>query len=79
MTTITIDLPDQQAAALEARATAQGMTLEGWFRKLAEDAAPVERPRYKLSELLAQCDPNAPLSDEDCEWIDAPPIGREAL
>jgi uncharacterized protein (DUF433 family) len=38
MTTIKIDLPDQQAAALAARAAAQGLTLESWFQKLA--AAP---------------------------------------
>ena len=38
MTTIKIDLSDQQAAALAARAAAQGLTLESWFQKLA--AAP---------------------------------------
>lgn len=43
MTTITIDLPDQQAAALQAKAAAQGLTLEDLVRKLAEhEAAPAE-------------------------------------
>jgi hypothetical protein len=28
MTIVTIELPDQQAAALQAQATAQGLTLE---------------------------------------------------
>ena len=32
-----------------------------------------------LAELLAQCDPNAPLSAEDRAWLDAPAVGREAL
>jgi uncharacterized protein (DUF433 family) len=38
MTTIRIDLPDQQAAALSAQAAAQGFTLEGWIQKIAADA-----------------------------------------
>jgi uncharacterized protein (DUF433 family) len=38
MTTIKIDLPDQQAASLSAQAAAQGLTLEGWFQQLATDA-----------------------------------------
>lgn len=35
MTTIRIDLPDQQAAVLSAQAAAQGLTLEGWIQKIA--------------------------------------------
>ena len=30
-----IELPDEQAAALKARAAAQGLTLEEWFEELA--------------------------------------------
>jgi antitoxin ChpS len=37
------------------------------------------RRRYSLDELLAQCDPEAPLSDEDREWLDAPRCGDELL
>ena len=37
------------------------------------------RPRYTLSELVAQCNPRKRLSREEREWIDAPPVGREAL
>jgi hypothetical protein len=33
-----IELPDKQAAALKARAAAQGLTLEGWLKLLAEEA-----------------------------------------
>jgi uncharacterized protein (DUF433 family) len=34
-----IELPDEQAAALNARAAAQGYTLDAWLRKLAEGGA----------------------------------------
>ncbi len=37
------------------------------------------RPRYTLEELLAQSDPNAPMSDEDREWLNSPPVGRELI
>jgi antitoxin ChpS len=78
-----IELPDDQAAALKARAAAQGLTLEDWFEKLAGVKVPTSRPslrksRYSLAELMAQCDVNAPLSAEDRAWMDAPAIGREA-
>jgi hypothetical protein len=77
-----IELPDDQAAALRARAAAQGLTLEEWFEKLSGAEVPVgqsrpQKPRYSLAELMAQCDSNAPLSAEDRAWMDAPAIGRE--
>jgi len=40
---------------------------------------PQPRRRYTLDELLAQCDPTAELTQEDREWLDAPPVGRELL
>lgn len=44
---------------------------------------PSVRPRYTLAELLAQCDPDAPLPQdvdpEVREWLDSPPVGREEL
>jgi len=78
-----IQLPDDQAAALKARAAAQGLTLEDWFEKLSgvEVAAGqpgVRKSRYSLAELIAQCDANAPLSAEDRAWMDDPVMGREA-
>lgn len=37
-------------------------------------------PRYTLAELLAQCnDENMAITDEDRTWLDAAPIGKEAL
>lgn len=40
---------------------------------------PHRRPRYSLAELLARCDPDAPVSDEDRGWLETPPVGRELL
>src|ERR1017187_2248146 len=78
-----IELPDDQAAALKARAAAQGLTLEAWFEKLSGSPVSTSQPgphrfRYSLAELVAQCDASAPLSAEDRAWIEAPSIGREA-
>lgn len=39
MTRITIDIPERQVAASTAKAKAQGLTLEDWFRKVAEKEA----------------------------------------
>ena len=36
-------------------------------------------PHYTLDELLAQCDPNVPPSQEDREWLDSAAMGRELL
>jgi antitoxin ChpS len=40
---------------------------------------PQHRPRYTLDELLALCDPSAPLTAEDREWTDAPHVGDEII
>lgn len=40
---------------------------------------PQKRRRYTLDELLARCDPNAPLSDEDREWLNGAPVGGEII
>ena len=78
-----IELSDEQAAALKAKAAAEGLTLEAWLQRLAAIEVPARqirsrKSRYSLSELMAQCDLNAPLSAEDRAWLDAPAIGREA-
>jgi mRNA interferase ChpB len=76
-----LQIPDEQAAALKARAAEQGLTLEDWLKKLAGmDVAPPKLERkYRLADLIAQCDPNIPLTQEDREWLDSPAVGREAL
>ena len=40
---------------------------------------PRARPKYTLEELLAQCDPDAPWSEEEREWMDAPSVGNEIV
>jgi antitoxin ChpS len=47
--------------------------------KLVVEPAVRERPRYSLEELLAQCDPAAPLTAEDEEWLGGGPIGNEQI
>lgn len=39
---------------------------------------PKRQKRYTLEELLAQCDPNAPL-EEDRSWVTDGPVGRELI
>lgn len=75
-----IQIPDDQAEALQAKAAAQGLTLEAWLQKLAGlQEQRTRKSRYSLSELVAQCDSSAPLSEEDEAWLDAPLAGREAI
>lgn len=67
-----IQILDDQAAALQAKATAQGLTLEAWLRNLAGlEEQRTRKDRYSLADLVAQCDPTAPLSEEDSEWLKA--------
>ena len=40
---------------------------------------PQPRRRYTLDVLLAKCDPSAEPEQEDREWLDARPAGRELL
>lgn len=40
-----IQLPDQQAAALKAKAAAQGLTLEAWLKRLADEDASADSAR----------------------------------
>ncbi len=55
MTSVTIQLPDQQAAALMAKATAQGMTLEEWVQELAtQKADELASPPQTVQEAIAR-------------------------
>ncbi len=39
---------------------------------------PSTKPEYSLDELLSRCDHETmDLSDEDKEWINSPPVGKE--
>ena len=52
-----------------------GIAIEGG-RLIVE---PQERRRYTLNELLAQCDPKAPRTKQEREWLDSKPVGRELI
>ena len=56
-----------------------GTTVEIAVEKGRLIIQPKEFPRYSLDQLLAQCDENAPLSEEDRVWLDAKPVGNELL
>ena len=40
---------------------------------------PLHRQRPTLNELLAQCDPKAPMPAQDVEWDNLRPVGNELL
>lgn len=42
-------------------------------------AEPKPKPRYTMAELLAASDYSEPRTEEEREWLDAPPVGRELL
>jgi len=48
-----IELPDEEAAALKAKAAAQGLSLEDWFSKLAA-AGPVTPPGKDLVQFFRE-------------------------
>ena len=35
------------------------------------------KPQYSLDELLAQCDLNAPITEDDQAWLDIKSVGNE--
>jgi hypothetical protein len=64
-----IEIPDHQVAALKAKAAAQGLTLEAWLGKLAEES-PAGGPRKPLKTgrgMLAKYRP-APSAEEIDEY-----------
>jgi hypothetical protein len=54
--TLTIELSDEQATGLQTKAAAEGLSLEEWLQKLAEqESKPASRPhRRHISEVF--CD-----------------------
>lgn len=68
-----LQIPDGQAAALQAKAAAEELTIEAWLGKIARATGPQRsQGRYNLADLIAQCDPTAPLSEEDKIWLQTP-------
>ena len=40
---------------------------------------PQQKPRYRLEELLAQCDPKARRNKEDRDWLNNRAVGDELI
>lgn len=45
--------------------------------RLVLEPVKADKPKYALEELLAQCDFDAPYTDEERAWLDSPRVGRE--
>jgi len=50
--TVTIELSAEQAAALRAKATAEGLSLEEWIQKLAEERTAAVRHQHIADVIL---------------------------
>jgi hypothetical protein len=49
-----IELPDEQAAALKEKAAAEGLSLEAWLLRLAEEERPATRPHRHIADVLVE-------------------------
>jgi hypothetical protein len=58
-----IELPEEQAAALAARAASEGLSLHAWLQKLAQESAPPSKPLKSAYGILAEFGP-APSEEE---------------
>lgn len=64
---LVLTIPKAQARALGlAEGGRIGVSVKGGKLVADPDAAPT---RYRLEDLVAQCDPKAPLSEEDEAWL----------
>ena len=52
--TLTIRISDEQAAVLEARAAAEGLSVEAWIQKLAEPGIAAERPLQDAANIIIE-------------------------
>jgi hypothetical protein len=50
--TLTINLSEKQATALEAKAAAEGLSVEAWIQKLADEEPPAERPLQTAADIV---------------------------
>jgi len=49
-----IERPDEQAAALKAKANAAGLTLEAWLQELAEQERPPSPPHRHIADVTRE-------------------------
>lgn len=55
-----IELPDEQAEALKAKAAAEGLSLEAWLNRLAGAEQPVEKPLQTVADIIVSSMRNVP-------------------
>ena len=55
-----IELPDEQAAALKAKAAAAGLTLEAWLNQLAASEQSPEQPLQTAADIVVSRMRNVP-------------------
>jgi hypothetical protein len=64
--TITIEVAEEQVAALKAKALAEGLSLEGWLRKIVEqEAEPPRKPLKSARGILAKYGPGPSAEEID--------------
>lgn len=66
-------------AALEALRLKPGSVVTLTIRDGSLVVEPQARPLYRLEDLLAQCEIEAEMSQEDKDWIHEQPKGRELI
>jgi len=73
---VVVTLPKQmlRSVNLQANDTVEISLVDGHF--LIE---PQRRPRYRLADLIAQCDFALSSSPEESEWLHSRPIGSEEI
>ena len=47
-----IELPDEQAEVLKAKAAAEGLSLEAWLQKLAQEERPASPPQQHIADVI---------------------------
>jgi hypothetical protein len=52
--TLTIKFSDEQAEVLQAKAAAEGLSVEGWIRKLVEPKPGVEQPLQAAANIILE-------------------------
>lgn len=58
--TLTIELSDEQATALQSKATAEGLSVENWIQELAEKENASEKPLQAAAEIILSSMRNIP-------------------
>lgn len=74
--TLVVAIPNRLLAEMHLKA---GSQVSIGIREGKIIMEPKTRPKYTLAELMAQCDLSQPMTEEEREWLDAPPVGNEEI